>query len=58
MDYERAIKRRKIVESVLISLRPKWCAMYASRKKRIEIRKSKPKYNHPFKVYTHDTPTT
>lgn len=29
--------------------------MYASRKKKNEIRKSKPKYNHPFKVYIYCT---
>lgn len=43
------------MKSVLMSLRPEWCSLIASGKKRIEIRKSKPKYNHPFKVYIYCT---
>ena len=36
---------------ILISLRPEWCSLIASGKKKIEIRKSKPIFKHPFKVY-------
>jgi predicted transcriptional regulator len=43
------------MKSVLISIRPEWCSLIASDKKKIEIRKSKPIYNHPFKVYIYCT---
>ncbi len=38
-------------KSVLISIQPKWCELIASGKKTIEVRKSKPNLEVPFKVY-------
>lgn len=41
--------------AVLISIRPKWCELIASKKKTIEIRKTAPKINTPFKCYIYET---
>ena len=41
--------------SVLISIKPKWCELIASGKKTIEVRKTKPKIDTPFKVYIYCT---
>lgn len=41
--------------SVLISIKPKWCELIASGKKTIEIRKTKPKIDVPFKCYIYAT---
>lgn len=38
-------------KSVLISIQPKWCELIASGKKTVEVRKSKPKLDVPFKCY-------
>lgn len=38
-------------KAVLISIRPKWCAKIASGEKTIEVRKTKPKLETPFKAY-------
>lgn len=43
------------MKSVLISIRPKWCELIASGKKTIEVRKTKPKLETPFKVYIYET---
>lgn len=43
------------MKSVLISIQPKWCELIASGKKTIEVRKSKPKLETPFKVYIYCT---
>ena len=40
---------------VLISIRPEWCALIASGKKTIEVRKAKPKLETPFKCYIYCT---
>ena len=40
---------------VLISTRPKWCEEMASGKKTIEVRKTKPNLQTPFKVYIYET---
>ena len=40
---------------VLISIRPKWCELIASGKKTIEVRKSRPKLETPFKCYIYCT---
>lgn len=37
--------------AVLISIRPKWCELIASGQKTVEVRKTKPKIETPFKVY-------
>ena len=39
------------MRSVLISIQPKWCELIASGKKTVEVRKTKPKLETPFKVY-------
>ncbi len=43
------------MKSVLISIRPKWCELIANGKKTIEVRKTKPKMQTPFKVYIYQT---
>lgn len=43
------------MKSVLISIQPKWCELIASGKKTVEVRKSKPKIETPFKVYIYQT---
>lgn len=42
-------------KSVLLSVRPKWCAKIASKEKTVEIRKTCPKVDPPFKVYIYCT---
>ena len=39
------------MRSVMLSIQPKWCELIASGKKTVEIRKTKPKLETPFKVY-------
>ena len=41
--------------AVLISIQPKWCELIANGKKTIEVRKTKPKLETPFKVYIYCT---
>ena len=43
------------MKSVLISIQPKWCKLIASGKKTVEVRKTKPKLETPFKVYIYCT---
>lgn len=38
-------------KAVLISIRPKWCEKIASGEKTIEVRKTRPKLETPFKAY-------
>ena len=42
-------------KAVLISIHPKWCEMIASGRKTIEVRKTQPKIETPFKVYIYCT---
>lgn len=42
-------------KAVLISIQPKWCELIASGKKTIEVRKSRPKLEVPFKCYIYCT---
>lgn len=46
------------MKAVLISIKPKWCELIASGKKTVEIRKTKPKLETPFKVYIYCTKNT
>lgn len=39
------------MKTVLISIRPKWCQKIISGEKTIEVRKTRPKLNSPFKCY-------
>ena len=43
------------MKSVLISIQPKWCELIASGKKTVEVRKTKPKLDVPFKCYIYCT---
>lgn len=42
-------------KAVLISIRPKWCEKIANGEKNIEVRKTKPKLDPPFKCYIYCT---
>lgn len=42
-------------KSVLISIRPEWCELIASGEKTIEVRKTRPKLETPFKCYIYCT---
>lgn len=43
------------MKSVLLSIRQKWCELIAKGEKTIEIRKTRPKMEPPFKVYIYMT---
>ena len=43
------------MKEVLISIKPKWCKLIANGQKTIEIRKTKPKLDTPFKCYIYET---
>ena len=43
------------MQSVLISIKPKWCELIANGEKTIEIRKTRPKIKTPFKCYIYCT---
>ena len=43
------------MKEVLISIQPKWCEKIARGEKTIEVRKSRPKWETPFKVYIYAT---
>ena len=42
-------------KAVMLSIRPKWCEKIASGEKTIEVRKTRPKLDTPFKVYIYCT---
>lgn len=42
-------------KAVMLSIRPKWCVKIANGEKTIEVRKSRPKLETPFKVYIYCT---
>ena len=42
-------------KAVLLSIKPKWCELIANSKKTVEVRKTKPKIETPFKVYIYCT---
>lgn len=43
------------MKSVLLSIQPQWCARILNCKKTVEVRKTKPKLETPFKVYIYCT---
>lgn len=43
------------MKEVLISIQPKWCELIASGKKTVEVRKTRPKIDTPFKCYIYCT---
>lgn len=46
------------MKSVLISIRPKWCEKIANGEKTVEVRKTRPKLQTPFKCYIYRTKGT
>lgn len=42
-------------KAVLIPIWPKWCELIASGKKTVEVRKTRPKLETPFKCYIYET---
>lgn len=42
-------------KAVMLSIRPKWCEKIVSGEKTIEVRKTRPKMNTPFKCYIYCT---
>lgn len=45
-------------KAVMLSIRPKWCKKIASGEKTIEVRKTRPKLETPFKCYIYRTKGT
>lgn len=45
-------------KAVLISIRPKWCELIANGQKTVEVRKTAPKLQTPFKCYIYCTKST
>lgn len=43
------------MKEILISIQPKWCELIASGKKTVEVRKTRPKIDTPFKCYIYCT---
>ena len=43
------------MKAVLISIQPKWCNLIAKGKKTVEVRKTMPKLETPFKCYIYET---
>lgn len=43
------------MKSVMLSIQPKWCELIESGKKTIEVRKTRPKLETPFKCYIYET---
>ena len=43
------------MKAVLISIKPRWCELIASGSKTVEVRKTRPKLETPFKVYIYET---
>ncbi len=46
---------RKMNNAVVISIRPKWCELIADGKKIVEVRKTRPRLETPFKCYIYCT---
>ena len=46
------------MQSVMISIRPQWCELIANGRKTIEVRKTRPKLETPFKCYIYCTKET
>ena len=42
-------------KAVMLSIRPKWCEKIANGEKTIEVRKTRPKLETPFKCYIYET---
>lgn len=46
------------MRAVLLSVKPKWCELIASGIKKLELRKTKPRIETPFKCYIYETKAT
>ena len=56
MNMEQTIyKAVKTMKEVLISIKPKWCELIANGAKIVEVRKTKPNLETPFKCYIYCT---
>lgn len=53
--FEREEGGKSMSKAVLISIRPKWCEKIISGEKTIEVRKTRPKMDTPFKCYIYCT---
>lgn len=42
-------------KAVMLSIRPKWCEKICRGEKTVEVRKTRPKLNTPFRVYIYCT---
>lgn len=56
-DEDKRNRRCEVIKvtGIMLSIRPKWCELIASGQKTIEVRKTKPKCDAPFKVYIYCT---
>ena len=45
------------MKAVMLSIQPQWCSLIAKGKKSLEVRKSRPTLETPFKVYIYCTKT-
>ena len=54
MRYDWAREGEKM-KAVMISIRPEWCEKIASGEKTVEVRKTRPKIEPPFKCYIYCT---
>ena len=43
------------MKAVLISIKPEWCELIADGRKTVEVRKTRPKLETPFKCYIYET---
>lgn len=46
------------MKSVLMSIRPEWCNLIIRGKKTLEVRRTRPKLETPFRVYVYCTKAT
>lgn len=53
--HEREVGKGEKMKSIIISIQPKWCAKIESGAKTIEVRKTRPKIETPFKCYIYMT---
>lgn len=53
--HEREVGKGEKMKSIIISIQPKWCAKIESGAKTIEVRKTRPKIETPFKCYIYES---
>lgn len=52
---QNTLRSEIMSKAILMSIQPKWCELIASGKKTVEVRKTRPKLDTPFKVYIYCT---